>query len=202
MLRSSSIPTNPATFSPRTQRGRASLIIRSMSGQRSRSSPLPFCFPATLNGWHGNPPVTMSTGACPTHESVLMSSYIFACGQCCLSIFLQYGLISQNVCSTFSHTQSAASELPPMPENKSRCRHIIKGLSVAVRAAQAGAASGDMSKIPRCACCSCPYCASAAGIRVLCIVVVRSYSYHPVVHACRDRGCRFRLYMSHLQRFR
>lgn len=38
-------------------------MMRANSGQRWRSSFSPFCSPATLKGWHGNPPVITSGSA-------------------------------------------------------------------------------------------------------------------------------------------
>ena len=48
--------TCPRTFSAMTQRGRASRMIRRISGQRWRGSFSPCCFPAAENGWQGYPP--------------------------------------------------------------------------------------------------------------------------------------------------
>lgn len=122
MLRSSSISTNAATFSPMIQVGRHSWITRNMCGQRSRSSARPFLCPACEKGWHGNPPVRMSTVPQPPPSNVLMSSCITARGQCLCSTACANGSISQKVWSTCSQTISVASAKPPMPEKRSRCR--------------------------------------------------------------------------------
>ena len=63
--RTSPIPrtSNPSTFSTRTYLGRNSHMSLPNSGHNHLSSSCPFRLPATLTGWHGNPPTRTSTGA-------------------------------------------------------------------------------------------------------------------------------------------
>ena len=65
---------SPKTFSKTRTRGFACLNARTVSGQRWRSSSLPFLDPAVLNGWHGNPPVIMSTEPLYFVKSVVLMS--------------------------------------------------------------------------------------------------------------------------------
>ena len=114
----------PRTFSPTTQAGSTSRIIRSISGQRSRSSPLPLRSPATLYGWQGNPPVRTSADipsdcSCSPLSS-FMSRYTGLPGQCFLKTLLQKSSFSQNATVSIPD-HCAARANPPIPEKRSRC---------------------------------------------------------------------------------
>lgn len=114
----------PRTFSPTTQAGSISRIIRNISGQRSRSSPLPLRSPATLYGWQGNPPVRTSADipsdcSCSPLSS-FMSRYTGFPGQCFLKTLLQKSSFSQNATVSIPD-HCAARANPPIPEKRSRC---------------------------------------------------------------------------------
>jgi hypothetical protein len=84
---SSSIRMKLATFSPSTQAGCNSWIIRSISGQRKRLSALPPLFPLVLNGWQGNPPLISVGRKIPVDSRVtsLTSLHFGTSGQCFFS---------------------------------------------------------------------------------------------------------------------
>lgn len=115
------------TFSATTQRGRNSVMSRSISNQsrdRGSSSPLPS--PAPEMPWHGNPPTMASTG--PTRlrtaspVSVSMSSWHQTPGQCWPNTRRQNSSVSQNPTVRNPPVRSRPSEIPPMPLNKSSTR--------------------------------------------------------------------------------
>jgi len=136
-----SIVSIPRTFSPTTQRGRSSDITRNICGQRWRSSPVPFLFPAWEKGWQGKPPVRRSISPRPvfsrlscsgdcrdsppwalaivSYVNSLMSDIIGVFGQCLRSTCWQNGSISQNATTLCSgQHQEAARAKPPIYQKK------------------------------------------------------------------------------------
>ena len=55
-------------------------IARAISGQIHRSSAMPFCLPAPLTGWHGNPMATTSAAGTLAQSTLVMSPWLTMCG--------------------------------------------------------------------------------------------------------------------------
>ena len=110
----------PRTFSQIAQRGCSSPISRPISGQRSRSSSAPRCFPAWDQGWHGKPPTMMSTLPSPSVGMVRTSSKIGTSGQCLRRTAWQNWSRSQNATVRKGPADSSPRLNPPIPLKRSR----------------------------------------------------------------------------------
>ena len=138
--------TIPRTFSPIMNLGWNALIMRNISGQRCLSSLVPFCLPATENGWHGKPPVMMSGNSMPSSLNFsfvisLTSSYTFIPFQCLSNIALLNLSLSQKATVSKCPVLSNPNEKPPNPLKRSNtlyfcfdnAKHLWPEMSVVTR---------------------------------------------------------------------
>lgn len=118
----------PSTFSKKHILGRRSRIPSAIQGQRCLGSSFPARFPAALNGWHGYPPVRMSTfPRNSAHGKVLRSDQIGAASMSPASIFATKfaqanASISQRATvRRLGMTRLSPSSIPPNPAQRPMC---------------------------------------------------------------------------------